>query len=310
MTDPSLLRSSTMVVPLAGTSFQFLVQEQDAEDAFQATFLVLARKARSIARGDSVGSWLYGVALRIAGKIRGGIRRRRQRETSLQEVSSLDPAPQWIWEEIQPVLDEEVSRLPRAYRAAFVLCHLQGKSNAEAAIELGCRPGTIFSRLARARALFRDRLIRRGLTFSTGLLTTLFLENPARAAVPSGLAGATVRGAFQFAVGDASTGLVSARALALAKGAMKQMFLEKLRIWSVVLLLGTVGVTGAGIWTYHAVAGSRQARANDQIEAGKENSGLTSSVRVPSRKDGIILVIGSEIAKGEKLPRSNHNGND
>jgi RNA polymerase sigma factor (sigma-70 family) len=285
-----------------GVCRRILVQEQDAEDAFQATFLVLARKAGSIARGDSVGSWLYGVALRIAGKIRGGIRRRRQRETSLQEVSSLDPTPEWIWEEIQLVLDEEVSRLPRPYRAAFVLCHLQGKSNAEAATELGCRPGTIFSRLARARALLRDRLARRGLALSIGLLTTLFIENSAQAAVPSSLAGATVRGALQFVVGEAAAGLVSARALALAKGAIKQMFLDKLRIWSVTLLLGGVGVTGAGIWAYHAVAGSREARANDQIEAAKENSGLTSSVRVPSRKDGIILVIGSEIAKGEKLP--------
>jgi RNA polymerase sigma factor (sigma-70 family) len=281
---------------------RILVQEQDAEDAFQATFLVLARKAGSIARGDSVGSWLYGVALRIAGKIRGGIRRRRQRETSLQEVSSLDPTPEWVWEEIQPVLDEEVSRLPPPYRSAFVLCHLQGKSSAEAATELGCRPGTIFSRLARARALLRDRLARRGLALSTGLLTALFTENPAQAAVPSSLAGATVRGALQFVVGEGAAGLVSARALALAKGAMKQMFLDKLRIWSVVLLLGTVGVTGAGIWTYHAMAGPRDSQAKNVTEPAKDNSGLTGLVRVPSRKDGIILVIGTEIATGEKVP--------
>jgi len=285
-----------------GVCRRILVQEQDAEDAFQATFLVLARRAGSIARGDSVGSWLYGVALRIAGKIRGGIRRRRQRETSLQEVSSLDPTPQWIWEEIQPVLDEEMSRLPRPYRSAFILCHLQGKSNVEAAAELGCRPGTIFSRLARARALLRDRLTRRGLALSTGLLTSMLIENPVQAGVPSNLAGTTVQGALQFLVGEAAAGMVSARAIFLAKGAMKQMFLNKLRIWSAVLLLGSVGVTGAGIWTYHAVAGSGEAKAKSVAEPAKDVSSLTASVRVPSRKDGVILVIGSEIAEGQKLP--------
>src|SRR5207253_5357295 len=112
-----------------------------------------------------------------------GIMRQRKRQSPLQEVASFDPTPEWIWKEMQPVLDEEVSRLPPSYRSAFILCHLEGKSNVEAAAELGCRPGTIFSRLARARALLRDRLTRRGLALSTGLLTTLFLENPARAGV-------------------------------------------------------------------------------------------------------------------------------
>src|SRR5205807_5146944 len=163
-----------------GVCRRVLGHEQEAEDAFQATFLVLARRAGLIAKHESVGSWLYGVALRVAQKARAGLVRRQKRETQLHDLAALEPAPDWIWREIQPVLDEEIGRLPARYKAPFILCHLQGKSNAEAARELGCRPGTIFSRLARARGLLRTRLTRRGLALSAGMLGSILAENTAQ----------------------------------------------------------------------------------------------------------------------------------
>src|SRR5262245_14585360 len=115
-----------------------LRQEQDAEDAFQATFLVLARKAVSIDKRASVGSWLYGVACRLAAKAKVATARRRARERPLPDLPAAEPVPEGIWRDLRPVLDEEVSRLPDKYRAPFVLCCLQGKTNEEAARQLGC----------------------------------------------------------------------------------------------------------------------------------------------------------------------------
>jgi RNA polymerase sigma factor (sigma-70 family) len=149
-----------------GVCRKMLRHEQDAEDAFQATFLVLARKAGSIRDAAALPNWLYGVACRLAARAKSTAWRRQVREVLLEE--SLDPAaltgpdP----DDVGPVLYEEIGRLPDRYRAPFVLCYLQGRTNEEAARQLGCAPGTIFSRLARARQRLRSRLERRGVVFS------------------------------------------------------------------------------------------------------------------------------------------------
>jgi RNA polymerase sigma factor (sigma-70 family) len=135
----------------------------DVEDAFQATFLVLARRAGSIADPDRLGNWLYGVALRIALKARALLRKRLARE---KQVRRLDPfaAPAAVTDDdLAAVLREELSRLPAKYRAAVGLCYLEGKSNTEAAGLLRWPTGTVKGRLARARELLRTRLARRGL---------------------------------------------------------------------------------------------------------------------------------------------------
>src|SRR5262249_37021487 len=141
-----------------GVCRRVLGHEQDAEDAFQAVFCVLARKAGSIRRGRAVGGWLYAVACRIARQAKASQVRRRMRERELPDVPAPDNPPECVWRDLWPILDEEVSRLPERYRRPFVLCHLEGKTNEEAAAELGCAPGTVGSRLTRARQRLRAHL--------------------------------------------------------------------------------------------------------------------------------------------------------
>jgi RNA polymerase sigma factor (sigma-70 family) len=178
-----------------GVCRKMLRHEQDAEDAFQATFLVLAREAGSIREPEALPNWLYGVTCRLAARAKSIGWRRQTREVPLEE--SLDPAafPEPAPDDVGPVLYEEIGRLPDRYRAAFVLCYLQGRTNEEAARQLGCAPGTIFSRLARARQRLRSRLERRGVVFSWLALpeTASPFPRATEEPVPPELEAATVR---------------------------------------------------------------------------------------------------------------------
>ena len=208
----------------------------DAEDAFQATFLLLATKARSIRRRESVGGWLHGAAYRIAARARAARARRRaaerRAEPPLPQADNLDAA----WRELQAVLDEEVRRLPDRFRAPLLLCYLQGLTHEEAAAQLGWPVGTVRSRLARARERLRTRLTRRGLALSAAAFAGVLAAVGARAAVPQTLSAAALRGALV-------SGAASGNVLALAKGVSRAMFLSKLLTAAVLVLV--VGLAGA-----------------------------------------------------------------
>jgi RNA polymerase sigma-70 factor (ECF subfamily) len=167
---------------------------QDAEDAFQATFLLLAQKASSIRKQESVASWFYGVAYRLAVKARARISRRQAKEKRAGDMRQKDAGLRAAWEELQMVLDEELHRLPVQHQTPLVLCYLEGKTHEEAARELGCPVGTVHSRVTRARELLKKRLARRGLALPAALLATLFAANVA-SAVPARLLGPTCKAA-------------------------------------------------------------------------------------------------------------------
>ena len=157
----------------------------DAEDAFQATFLVLVRKAASIVPREMVGNWLYGVAHQTALKARATAAKRKGRERQVTDMPEPAVAGQDLWPDLQPLLDQELSRLPDKYRAVIVLCDLEGKTRKEAARQLGVPEGTVASRLARARAMLAKRLARRGVTVSGGALAAVLSEKAASAGVPT-----------------------------------------------------------------------------------------------------------------------------
>jgi RNA polymerase sigma factor (sigma-70 family) len=215
----------------------------DAEDAFQATFLVLARKAGSLRRPEAVGCWLYGVAHRIAVRARATAARQRTGELPPDVAGHApDPLDEVSGRELCVLLDEELNRLPAKYRDPLVLCCLEGRARDEAARMLGWSLGTLKRRLEQGRERLRGRLARRGLTLPAALLT-LELTGPAEA-VPLALTAATARAALSFASGEAVAGAVSSPAAALAEWALQAMPAK--RLWAVLMLALAVPVTAAG----------------------------------------------------------------
>ena len=203
----------------------------EAEDAFQATFLVLARRAGSIRKRGSAASWLHGVARRVASCARSAASRRRSHERRAAEMArrSADDAG---WDDLGEAVHEEIGRLSESCRAAIVLCDLEGLTEGQAARRLGWPIGTVRSRLARGRERLRARLTRRGLALSAAVSGSLATPEAASAAVPAVLVNSTVGGAMQIAAG----GAVPAVASTLVQEVSRAMLLTKLKVSAAALL--------------------------------------------------------------------------
>jgi RNA polymerase sigma factor (sigma-70 family) len=221
-----------------GVCRRVLRHEQDAEDAFQATFLVFARDAASVQRAGAVGNWLYGVAHNVARKARANRARRasKERDAAAQQRPAVPPD---VVDDLKEVLDGELGALPDKYRTPIVLCDLVGRTIQEAAAEVGCLPKTLGTRLSRARTLLAKRLTRRGLTLSATALAVALGPNTAAAAVPSFLLDSTARTAVDFATGSAAVGPAVA---ALTNGVSNVLTYSSLKF---VVLAGGLLVAGA-----------------------------------------------------------------
>jgi RNA polymerase sigma factor (sigma-70 family) len=260
-----------------------LLSHHDAEDAFQATFLVLVRKAASIRSREMVGNWLYGVAHQTALLARRTAARRRAREVQVTGMPDIEAVQQDQWPDLRPLLDEELSRLPEIYRAVIVLCELEGRSRKETACQLGVPEGTVAGRLARARVMLAKRLIQRGVTLSGGALAAILSQNVASAGVPASVVSKTIKVASLTAAGQAAaTGAIPVKVAALTEGVMKAMLFTKLKTAiAVVLMLGFVA-TGATILTCHTAAGQddKKPTAEKPVEPAakqeKEKEGFTA----------------------------------
>ncbi len=243
-------RHGSMVL---GVCRRLLGHAQDAEDAFQAAFLVLACKASSVHPRDRVGHWLYGVAYRTALRARALAARRRARERQVAVMPDRETADPEPADDLGPVLDQELSRLPALYRAPLVLCELGGRTKAEAAQALGVPVGTVSSRLARGRDLLRQRLARRGLAISAGAIAAA-LGPTASASVPRALAASTASVAVRLAAGHAAAGLVAPQVLQLMEGVIKAMFLSKWKVVTAAVALAIASAAGLGLATLSVAA--------------------------------------------------------
>jgi RNA polymerase sigma factor (sigma-70 family) len=228
-----------------GVCRHVLRREHDAEDAFQAAFLVLARRAASIRNLDSLASWLHGVAFRLAMNARRSATKRTDRERRAVENKEDASASDLGWRDLQAILDEELQRLPDRYRAPFVLCCLEGRSRAEAAAELGWKDGTISSRIATARRLLQDRLTRRGVTLPAVLTAGVLWGQSASACVPAALVKSALKSALLMEAGCEASRAVAPSVAALVKDGMKTVALAKLKIAAALMLaaslLGGIG---------------------------------------------------------------------
>ncbi len=231
------------------TCLRILHDSHAAEDAFQATFLILVRKAASVGRRESLGAWLHRVAHRVA--LRARLRVRPVAEQA--DVRAAEAGPdEFLWRDVRSVLDEEVNRLPDKYRQPVILCYLAGLTTEEAARELGVPRGTVLSRLAWARVRLRSRLTLRGVTLS-GLALGVGLGRLATPALASSLVVGTIRAVLSFAAGQTSA--ASPAAVILMEGVMREMAMNKLK--NGLLLVMALVVIGLGI----GLLGNRSATA-------------------------------------------------
>jgi RNA polymerase sigma factor (sigma-70 family) len=266
-----------------GVCRRLLGNHHDAEDALQATFLVLARKAQSVLKHEAVGSWLYAVAYRTAQKLRSIQRRRQAREKPVLQMPqpAVEPVEVQDW---RPLLDAELSRLPEVYRAPVLLCDLEGQSHREAARQLGLGNGTLARRLAAGRGLLAARLSRRGVTLSGGALAALLSQTDALAKPAASLVVATARAAGQVAVGHLPA--VAAPVALLTKGVLRAMWLTKLKVTLGAVLL--VAALGAGGLAYRAesVAAAQEEKPGE----GKPRSELEAL-----RRENELLKLNLEV---------------
>jgi RNA polymerase sigma factor (sigma-70 family) len=276
-----------------GVCRRVLRHHQDAEDAFQATFLVLARKAAAIRRRTALASWLYGVARRVAGDARRAAARRQARERRATDMGHAQPDLEAAWRELQAVLAQEVERLPQKYQLPFVLCCLEGRSKAEAAVQLGWKEGTVSSRLAEARKRMQQRLARRGLTLTAALCAVAAAADTA-SALSSALVTTTVRAARGAWTGTAAG--ASARVAALANGVTKTLFASKVKAATALLLvLGLLGAVGTQI--HRAFAGPPAVAAAPPEEAKAAGAAASKPAKAEAPADplpaGAVLRLGS-----------------
>src|SRR5262245_19724526 len=254
-----------------GVCRRILRDADDAEDAFQATFLVLAHKARSIARPQALASWLYKIARRTA--MRAQIRRdrRRAQESVLDDAPAPEAIEDLAWHELQPALDEEVNRLPRKYRDAIVHCYLQERTYTEAAQSLGLAAGTVSSRLARARDILRKRLVRRGLTLSSGLLVGILSQQALSAAVPGALRDITTRAALRWAAGETlRAGAATPAVAALTQGVLEAMSWTKTKVVAAALAAALILGWGGSALVYRALAAGKAEAKDDKKAAAPD----------------------------------------
>jgi RNA polymerase sigma factor (sigma-70 family) len=238
-----------------GVCMRVLRNTHDVEDAFQATFMILARRAASILPRENVANWLHGVAYRTALKARMLMAKRGNKERELRGRSALQTPEERLWQDVLPLLDQELAGLPETYRIPIVLCDLEGKTRRDAAQQLGWPEGTVAGRLARGRTLLAKRLTRRGVLpcaalFSSGALA----EFAAAASVPPTLVQTTIHTALAFAANPVANGCVSAKLTALSRGVFRTMLISKLKKTVALLLVAALLITGVGLGARQVLA--------------------------------------------------------
>lgn len=242
-----------------GVCRRVLDDPNDVADAFQATFLVLVRKAATLDRRRPLLNWLYTVAHHAALKAA-----RKRRHEPLAAALTMPSADDHAWNELRPLLDAEVSQLPARYRAPILACYFEGKTHEEAAEQLGWPIGTVKGRLARAREVLRQRLTRRGVGLTAVALGTLLTERAAPAAVPAAFQAQTLLAAQLLLAGKAG---IEPQVTTIVDGVMRTMFMHKLRIAALGALTGSVLLVGVGWMVYPGVAQQPPQKASPAPQA-------------------------------------------
>jgi len=282
-----------------GVCKRLLGNEHDAADAFQAAFLVLARKAATIRAPEVLGTWLYNVAYRVSIKARSVRLKRaaRERQVSVMPEPAVE-CPVAV-DDLAEVLDEELRALPAKHQAAIVLCDLEGYSRKEAAATLKVAEGTVSSRLAYGRQRLAARLRRRGVVVSATALAVTLGQSTAGASVPAPLVLATVKAAVPTLAGQAAAGLVSAKTMALVDGVMNAMLLAKLKL-ALLAILGLCALGGV----LHVSLAVLNAEPDEEAQALATLNRLGARLRwetIPAGKRLVMVDLGRTQVQDEHL---------
>jgi RNA polymerase sigma factor (sigma-70 family) len=254
-----------------GVCRRVLGNSHDAEDAFQAAFLVFLRKAASLRQRDLLGNWLYGVAYRTALEAKASRARRRVKEMDMRSMPRNQGAD-CAWRDLQPLLDHELNRLPDKYRVPILLCDLEGKGRKEAALQLGWPEGTLSGRLARARNLLAKRMSRYGPTLSGGALASALACNTASAAVPTPLSVSTIQAIAAVSGGQTAASAASVQVAALTQGVLTAMLLSKLKIVCACFLL----IAMSGLFAVQVLGEPREDRIAQRSGRSRADLGQVS----------------------------------
>jgi RNA polymerase sigma-70 factor (ECF subfamily) len=282
-----------------------LLDRHDAEDAFQATFLVLVRKAATVRPRERVGNWLYGVARQTALLASRTAARRRGRERQVVDVPEPAVTDQDRWGDLRPLLDDELTRLPDKYRAVVVLCDLEGRTRTEVARQLGVPEGSVAGWLARARGMLAGRLARRGVSLSAGALAAAISQNVASAGVPTSAVSSTIQAAALVAAGPAAaSGVIPTKVAALTEGVLNAMLVSKLKAVTAVLLV-VLACVGGGVVAARPSAAGQPPPTPDK--KGKDEK-KAPTAKQPSAGKNILRNGGFE--EGDKTPAHWSRGNE
>jgi RNA polymerase sigma factor (sigma-70 family) len=270
-----------------GVCRRILANRQDAEDAFQVTFLVLVRRATSIRPREMVGNWLYGVAHQTALKARAMVARRRTREKQMMDRPEPAAPDEEPLDDLQTVLDKELSLLPEHYRAAIVLCDLEGRSRKDAARHLKIAEGTLSSRLTRARHLLAQRLTKRGVALSAGALAAALPKCTASTSVPAAAVSSTIKVVSILAIERSATlGFIPAKIALLLDEVLKTMLIEKLKSVTAFMVIMCVLGMGGGLFAERLVAIGPGPREHGIPKRAEKPKKLALASQNPAEKAG------------------------
>jgi RNA polymerase sigma factor (sigma-70 family) len=259
-----------------------LDHEQDAEDAFQATFLVLARNSAVLRKKTALGSFLHGTAFRLALRARRAAARRRRHEGQAPARPSVYPTDELSWREVRTILDEEILRLPEKYRIIFVLCCLEERSRDEVARQLGVTERTVSNWLAEARKRLERRLSRRGVEL-TAVLAVSGVSLPSASALPPVLVASTIKAALAIVAGEGLIAVLSAPVAELVEK-MPSLMMSKTKT-AVLLLLVVAVLGGAGAWAYRGLTTPAPALPGDPPDAkANDKPAAVQQPRKPAEK--------------------------
>jgi RNA polymerase sigma factor (sigma-70 family) len=292
-----VLRHGSMVW---GVCQRLLRNPHDSEDAFQATFIVLARKAASVLPREMIGNWLYGVAHTTALRSKAAAAKQRVRERQVIAMPEPMPRDNGLSPDLVALLDQELKTLPDRIRTAIVLCDLEGRRRREVARQLKIPEGTLSSRLTTGRKLLARKLARHGVVLSAGAIATILLQSTASACMPATLVGSTVKAATLAAAGEAATSaLVSAKVALLSEGVMKTMFLTKLKCALTAGLVIVTAVAGAAFALTGLIPSG--AHAVHAAPAPKEPEEGPNEAQDPEAKHGDPIIAAAYSRDGRLL---------